>query len=144
MAHRGSTDTEYLARVGVLVGACTLVLTASFVGVLALINGSPGLGARLPAYVLAMAVAFVATVLFTEQRVSDGLDIIATAGAVALGAFVVVTLGSEGVIYAVEDPDGVLASQLLLYFLAAGLIGAGLGYWGVRHWQELVASGSRL
>lgn len=143
MARRGSTDREDLARIVTLVGGSTLVLTASLVGVLALINGAP-VGSRLPGYVLAMAVAFVVAVFLTEQHMNDSGRIIAKAGAIAFGMFVVVTLCSEGVIYVVEDPDGILASQLLLYFLAAGLIGTGLGYWGVRHWQEFVAAGSRL
>lgn len=144
MAHRGANDGPYLGRIVVLVGGCTLVLTASFVGVLALVDGVREMGSRLPAYVVAMAVAFVATVVVAEHHTTDGRDIITQAAAVALAMFVVALLGGEGVVYALGAPDRVLASQLLLYFLSAGLIGTGLGYWGMRHWRELLASGPGL
>lgn len=137
-------EPGYAARAAVLVVACTLVLTASFVGVLALIDGSPDFGSRLPVYVLAMAVAFVAAVFLAERRTASGRDILVTAAGVALAVFVLIALGGEGIVYAVRYPDRVIASDLLLYFVAAGLIGTGLGYWGVRHWREFAASGSRL
>jgi high-affinity Fe2+/Pb2+ permease len=73
-----------------------------------------------------------------EAQSYDGPTIITLAGATALGTFVAVTLGGEGLVYAVRNPQQVVASQFLLYFLAAGLIGTGLGYWGINHWQELV------
>jgi len=131
-------DVEALGRAGALVAVCTLVLTASFVGLVALLSGeAPGVSDRLPLYVLGMATAFVGTILLFEAQGVDGRTIMATAGSVALGTFVFLTLGSEGVVHAVENPGQVVASQLVFYFLAAGLIGTGLGYWGIRHWQEL-------
>jgi hypothetical protein len=124
-------------RVGALVVACTLVLTATFVGVLALVSdGTPGLGARLPVYVLTMAGSFVAALVIAEQRRSDGGTVIVTAGTLALAVFVVVALAGEGAVYAQAHPGRVFESSLLLYLFAAGLIGSGLAYWAVRHWRE--------
>ncbi len=126
-----------IKRVAALVAGSTLALTACFVGLLAAATGQvEGVGSRLPAYVLAMAVAFVATVVRLELEGYDGRPIIVSASGVAVAAFVLVTLGGEGLTYAVRNPEAVVGSQLLLYLLAAGLIGSGLGYWGVRHWRE--------
>jgi len=137
-------DRESLARAGALVAGCTLVLTASFVGLVALLSAqAPGVGTRLPLYVLGTAGAFVGSILVLETRRSDGETIIAGAGAVAVGTFVFATLSGEGVVYAMQNPGQLVASQLIFYFLAAGMIGTGLGYWGIQHWQELaVAPGS--
>lgn len=136
-------DRGRAARLGGVVLASTLVLTAAFIGVLALVSGgNDGIGGRLPGYVLAMAVAFVGFVVVAEQhsdggsRSVDGRQIIVTAGAFALSVLVTVTLSGEGLVYAVGNPDQVVASEVFLYFLAAGLIGTGLGYWGLRHWRE--------
>jgi hypothetical protein len=136
-------DRGRAARLGGVVLASTLVLTAAFVGVLALVSGgNEGVGGRLPAYVLAMAVAFVGFVVAAEQRFDgrsrsvDGRRVLVTAGAFALTVLVTVSLSGEGVVYAVRNPDQVVASEVSLYFLAAGLIGTGLGYWGLRHWRE--------
>ncbi|MFB6143516.1 MAG: hypothetical protein ABEJ30_09275 [Halorientalis sp.] len=141
-ANRQRFDTEALGRAGALVAVCTLALTASFVGLVAIVSGeAAGLSERLPAYVLAMAAAFVGTVVVFEAANYDGATIITTAAAAALGALVVVTLGTEGVVFAARNPARVVASQFLLYFLAAGMIGTGLGYWGIQHWQELTDVG---
>ena len=118
------------------------MLTAAFVGVLALVSGgNDGLGGRLPAYVLVMAVAFVGFVVLAEQfggasRSLDGRRVIGTASGFALAVLVTVALSGEGVVYAVRNPEQVVASEVFLYFVAAGLIGTGLGYWGLRHWRE--------
>ncbi|WP_247007951.1 hypothetical protein [Halorientalis litorea] len=138
-ANRNQFDVEAVGRAGALVAICTLVLTASFVGVVAIVSGQVAdISVRLPGYVLAMAAAFVGTILLLEAQGYDGPTIIVLAGVTALGTFVAITLGSEGIVYAVRNPQQVVASQFLLYFLAAGLIGTGLGYWGINHWQELV------
>ena len=136
-------DRGRAARLGGVVLASTLVLTAAFVGVLALVNGgNDGVGGRLPIYVLAMAVAFVAFLFAAEQRLErrsrsvDGRRVIVTAGGFAVTVLLAVALSGEGVVYAVRNPDQVVASEVSLYFLAAGLIGTGLGYWGLRHWRE--------
>jgi hypothetical protein len=144
---RGRTGLGHgrTTRLGAVVLASTLVLTTAFVGVLAVVSGgNDGLGGRLPAYVLVMAVAFVGFVVLAEQRLGtgggvDGRRVIVTAGGVALTVLVTVALSGEGVVYAVRNPEGVVASEVFLYFLAAGLIGTGLGYWGLRHWREFAA-----
>lgn len=134
---------ESLARVGALVAACTLVLTASFVGVLALVSGlSPGLGRRLPVYVLVMAGSFVGTLLVVERRRRDGRQILVTAAGVGASVFVLVGLAGEGLFYAAANRAEVFDPTLILYFVAAGLIGTGLGYWGVRHWREFASEGA--
>jgi hypothetical protein len=136
-------DRGRAARLGGVVLASTLVLTAAFVGTLALVNGgNDGVGGRLPVYVLAMAVAFVGFVVVAEQRLEgrsrpvDGRRVIVTAGGFALTVLVTVALSGEGIVYAIRNPDRVVASEVSLYFVAAGLIGTGLGYWALRHWRE--------
>jgi len=132
---------ESLARVGALVAACTLLLTTSFVGVLALVSGlSPGLGRRLPVYVLLMAGSFVATLILGEQRRRDGRQILVTAAGVGATVFLLGSLSGEGLFYAAANPTEVFDPTLILYFVAAGLIGTGLGYWGVRHWREFAST----
>lgn len=134
----------FLVRAGALVAGSTLVLTAGFVGLVALATGeATGVTARLPAYVLAMAVTFVATVILLEERRRGGETVLLTAGGLALAGFAVVGFGGEGITYALRYPDRIVASQLLFYFLAAGLIATGLGYWGARHWRELANTGIR-
>jgi hypothetical protein len=137
-------DGQRLARVGGVVGISTLILTATFIGVVALLSGGNGdLGARLPLYVLAMALGFVGVVVLSEQRYgtrANGPSVLGTAGGVAFTVFVVVSLAGEGLVFASNNPGDVVLSELFLYFLAAGLIGTGLGYWGVRHWREFAPS----
>ncbi|WP_335999817.1 hypothetical protein [Halorientalis halophila] len=131
-------DAESIGRAGALVATCTLILTASFVGLVALVSGeTAGLSQRLPVYVLGMATAFVGAVLLTEAQGLDGRTVIAAAGATALGTFVVLTLGGEGVLHAIQNPEALVTSHLLFYFLAAGMIATGFGYWGINHWNEL-------
>jgi hypothetical protein len=148
----GPDRDEATRLAGVVVGS-TLVLTATFIGVVALVSGgNPRLGTRLPFYVLAMALGFVAWVVASEQRYgkrADGRSVLGTAAATSLVVFVVVTLAGEGLVFASDNPGEVVLSELFLYFLAAGLIGTGLGYWGLRHWREFArvrpgGSGARL
>lgn len=136
-----SPDRDVFVRIGVGVVLSTLALTASFVGLLALLTGEAAdLGARLPLYVLVMAVVFVAAIVFSELRARDGRVVLLSAGAVAIGSLVLVTLAGEGIVYAAREPDAVIASTLVFYFLAAGLIATGLGYWGARHWREFATA----
>lgn len=129
-----------LQRTGLVVAVSTSMLTASFVGLVALVSGNVGgLGGRLPYYVLAMAAAFVVAIFLLDERRVDGVAIILGTTGISLLTFVFVLLSVEGIVYALEHPDAVIASQLLVYFLAAGLIGSGLGYWGLRHWREFAA-----
>lgn len=126
-----------VVRLALLVLGSTLALTASFVGLLALVSGrAAGIGGRLPVYVFVMAVAFVAAVVRLELAGFDGTRIIAAAGGVGALALLLVSLAGEGLVYAVRNPERVIVSELVFYFLAAGLIATGLGYWGLNHWRE--------
>lgn len=137
------TNRQYFARVGLLIVGCTVLLTASFYGVVALLEGQlTSVGDRLPAYLLVTAVAFVGTVVLLEAYESSGRTIIVTATIMGLLTAVIVPLGVEGFLYALDNPDEVLNSRLFLYLLAAALIGTGVGYWGLNHWREFTGGRS--
>ncbi len=131
-----TVDRAMLARTGGLVGVCTAVLTAAFVGVVALASGNAdGVGSRLQFYILAGALAFVGSLLVLEESRHDGRTVIQGALVAGIAGFVVVGLASEGVLYAMADPETVLSSSLLVYLVAAALVASGLGYWSVRNWR---------
>lgn len=127
--------------VGILVGliaASTLLVTSSLVGVLAVTEGLvDGIGTRVPYYVLATAVVFVALVVLLEMRLDDGSTIITTTVVVSAVMLVVISLSVEGLLFGLQFQEQ-LFSNLLPYFLAAGLISTGLIIWAVRHWREFV------
>lgn len=130
-------DREVVARAAGVVVASTLALTASFVGVVAFLAGeTAGVAGRLPFYVLAMAAAFAGTVFALDDPDADGNRVITATAGVAVVTFLVVTLGVEGLFFAVRHPGRVLASNLVVYFAAAGLICTGLAFWALRHWRE--------
>lgn len=134
---QGDIEREFLLRAGLLVLGSTLVLTASFVGLVALLVGEASqVGTRLPYYVLAMAVAFVVAIFLLDDDRTDGVTVFLASVGISFAAFAVTSLAGEGLTYAVNQPAAVLANNLLVYFLAAGLIGTGLGFWGLRHWRE--------
>jgi hypothetical protein len=138
----GGDDGErgrFLARAGGVIAGSTLALTAAFVGVVALLDGTTaGIGDRFPFYVLAGAVVFVASLLLLDHDEVSGRTVIVATLVIAVTAFVVVGLGVEGVWYAYRVPGDVFGDQLVVYFLAAGLICTGLTYWGLNHWREFV------
>lgn len=139
---RHTVAREPAARVGALVCGCTLVLTASFLGLVSLTTGTAtDIGARLPYYVLVMALAFVAGVVGLDTRRREGRRLLVAAVGLALGVFAIASLGTEGVVYALQSPERVVASQLLVYFLAAGLVGTGVAYWALQYWRELLPRG---
>lgn len=130
------------ARIVLGVAGLTVLLTCAFVGVLAFASPeTPDVGSRLGFYVLAMAVVFVVAVVRLDDREREGTTVLSAVAVVAVLAFFLVGLAVEGVIYAVENPGDLVASQLLLYFLAAALICTGLGVWGLRHWREFAGGG---
>ena len=136
-----TTDSrrEFFVRVSVVVAVATLFLTASFVGLLALLNGDlRGSSSRIAWYLTVAAVAFVGVIILLETQDAAGTSIITTAAIVATLVFVLVSLGVEGFLYAVRNPAAVFVSQTILYFFAAALIGSGVGYWALRHWREVV------
>lgn len=132
-------ETETLVRAGVVVGISTVVVTAAFIGIVALATGdASGVTDRLPFYVLVMAVVFTAFVFLIDARAPDGSTVIISSTGVALLGFLLVLLAGEGVVFLVDQPDQLLASQLIVYLVSAGLVCTGLAYWGLRHWREFV------
>lgn len=124
-------------RTVILVAIFTVVLTTNFIGIMSFITeGAPGATGRLPMYVLATSVVFVASIILLELSEYDGRSVLTASLTAGILGFVFITLGGEGLVYAWRDPDDVITSQLLVYFVAAAVIGTGLGYWALRHWRE--------
>jgi hypothetical protein len=134
-------DRDGLGQSGPLltgIGVCTALLTASFLGMVALAAGAAtGLVARMPLYVLGSSVSFVGVLLAVDDRHRDGSVVLARASGAAVTTFVLGVLGAEGVVYALTSPEAVVASHLFVYLLSAAIIASGLGYWGVQHWGEV-------
>ena len=121
----------------------SLVLTAAFVGLVGLLTGEAVHTAdRLPLYVLAGAVAFLLALLKLDSREVDGLVVLLSTTGIGIGVGILVGLAGEGVAYATAQPEAVLTSHLLVYFLAASIICSGLGVWSVRHWREFAGTRS--
>lgn len=134
-----------LLRAGLFVIVSTLALTASFLGVVGLFTGDvTGWNLRLPFYVLAMALTFVGAIVTFEEALQEAELILEFAVGVAAVSFLLVTFGGEGVAYLVQNPQQVVASHLLFYILAAGLIAAGVVYWTFNHWSDLDLTGRQL
>jgi hypothetical protein len=134
-------DRDAVVRGAGLVVAATVVVTIAFVGLLALVTGhTEGLKSRFPFYVVALSVAFTTLVLTLERFLSDGRNILLTAVVLSITIAIVVALDVEGIRYAVANPDELVASQLLLYLVAAGCLCTGLVYWSIHHWREFTAS----
>ncbi len=142
----GSVARSVYARITVVIACCTLLLTFSFVGLLAIVSGTAdAVTARLPWYLVVGALAFVATIVLLELYGATGREIIITASFTGAWAVVLVGLGVEGVRYTINHPEEVFVSRLVLYFLAAGLLGTGIAYWALHHWREFTTqSGQRL
>lgn len=127
----------YYTRTAGLAAVSTLVITASFVGILALIEGEfAALGDRIPWYLVGTSLIFLAMIFVLEEHAADGREIIVISSLVAVLGFVVIALSVEGIRFAYTNPDDVFVSRLVLYFLAAGMFGTGIGYWGIKHWRE--------
>lgn len=132
-----TSSRQFFLRVGALIAICTVLLTASFIGVLAFLSGDiTGFETRVPWYLIAAALAFVGSILLLENQGARGRPIIVTAVVTATTAFVLLALGIEGMVFAAEHPGRVFDSQLVLYLFAAGVMGTGFGYWGLKHWRE--------
>ena len=122
------------------VAGLTILLTCAFVGLLAFASPwTPAVRSRLGYYVLVMALVFVAAVFRLDDRDRPGTSVLSAVTAVSVAAFVLVGLAVEGVIYAFENSGELVASQLILYFLAAALICTGVAVWGLHHWREFAA-----
>lgn len=132
---------RFFKRVGALIVVSTGLLTASFVGVLAFAEGGIiGVEGRIPWYLVVGALTFVSTIVLLEAYGADGRVIMLTSVIMTTIALVFVPLAVEGLLFATKRPAAVIGSQLVLYFFAAGLIGTGLGYWGLKHWREFTGT----
>jgi hypothetical protein len=130
----------FLLRVGVLIVIATVFLTASFVGVVGFISGDiRGFGGRVPWYIVAAAVTFVASVVLLEEQGAAGRPIMITAAFFTMLIFIVALLGTEGLIHILTNPELIVASDVILYFLSAALFAVGVGYWAFNHWREFTA-----
>lgn len=134
-------EQDSVGQVGPLVagiGTATVLLTASFLGMVGVVSGTAlGLVARLPLYVLGSSVSFVGVLLLVDDRHADGTLVLARAAGAGVVTFLLTTLGAEGVVYALSYPEAVVASHLFVYLLSAAIIASGLGYWGMRNWNEV-------
>lgn len=132
-----STRRETYRRTIVLVSGSTLVLTAMLIGVLALLEASTtGIEERIPWYFVVAGAIFVASILLLETHTGDGRRILVTAVIVTATGFLLLLLSVEGLIFMIRYPEEVLVSQLVLYFVAAGFLATGFGYWTLNHWRE--------
>lgn len=142
MAYSQANRTSpLLERVGPVLVGSTVALTMALFGLLALVGGNtPGLSGRVPYYVLGAAAAFAGALMVMEDRARDGRTLLGVAIAVAAGAFVLLGLGGEGLLYAARNPDVAFATQRFLYLLSAALVTTGLGYWATNHADEAARS----
>lgn len=123
----------------------SLLLTAAFLGLVGLISGAPlDVSSRLPAYSLVMGIVFVVAILRLDSPNREGMMVLVSTSGIAVLAFVLVSLGTEGVMYTLVRPDEVLTSNLIFYFAAAGLVCTGVVLWTLHHWREFATKNSRL
>lgn len=131
-------------RVSIGIIASTLILTSSFLGVLAIASREiEGFQSRIPWYLLLAALVFVATIVILENYGADGREILLTSLVSGVTGLTVGLLSVEGIIYTIRFPSDVFISRLVIYFVAAGLIGTGIAYWALRHWREFTDRQSR-
>ncbi len=124
-------------RVGGLILASTVVLTASFIGVVAFLTGFvSAMEQRLPIYVLLTAVIFVVVLVSLDDENAPGGPVIVTTITIAALGFLLLTLSGEGLRYALARPGKLVSSQLVFYFVAAALFCSGVGFWALHHWRE--------
>lgn len=132
-----SIDTGTVARAIVPIAGSTVLLTAAFLGVLAVLtNQVSGFTDRFPLYVLLMAIGFVAALFLLERPNLEGTQILVATLGLTVTLFVIVTLAGEGINFAMNNPEEVFVTNLIIYLVAAALIGSGLAFWSVRHWRE--------
>jgi hypothetical protein len=132
---------EFLIRGTLIVGLSTLILTASFVGVVALFSGEAvAIGDRFPYYLILMGLVFVGTILLLEEHGSEPRITMLTASISGLLTLLLSVLGVEGILYTYHNPM-VIDQRVVYYFIAAALIATGVTYWAIKHWRELVGSG---
>lgn len=144
MAERAGRGTFY-TRITLIIAACTVILTFSLLGILAIVSGEmTATSNRLPWYLVVGALAFVASIVLLEGHGATGREIIVTASITAIWSFVLIALAIEGLRFTIQEPEEVFVSRTLLYFLAAALLGTGVAYWALHHWREFTGRADRL
>lgn len=132
-----STYQNATLRVWGLILASTVVLTVSFIGVVAFVTGFVStIERRLSIYVLITAIIFVIVLISLEDEDAPGWPVIVTSVTIAVLGFLLVTLSGEGLRYAMANPAELVSSQLVFYFVAAALFCSGVGFWALHHWRE--------
>lgn len=140
---KSNSRQQFFLRVSVVIAIATIFLTASFIGVLGLLNGDiTGIPDRVPWYLSVTALGFVITIVLLEEQGASGASIITTAIIISVVVFIITMLGVEGMLYAVEQPSSVPWTEVIPYFFAAALIGTGFGFWAIRHWREFIDDAS--
>ncbi|MFB6104621.1 MAG: hypothetical protein ABEJ57_05985 [Halobacteriaceae archaeon] len=141
---RSWPDVQTLLTIATLIVASTAILTAAFVGILGLVTGEvTAIGTRLPYYVVLAGLLFVASVITLTRYGSPAETVVVGSTGIALVGFTFILLDGEGVLFALQEPDMVFGSQLVLYFFAAGLIATGLAYWLVNYWRDIFGDSRR-
>jgi len=120
-----------------LIAISTLLLTTAFLGVLAIVSGgNPGIGDRVPVYLLLAAAVFVTFIVLLEHRDLDGRTVLISTTSIAVATGALAWLVGEGLVHALLDPGEVFASQTIVYLIAAAVACTGLFYWTLNHWRE--------
>lgn len=129
-----AVDFDGLAQRTPIIGGAIVGFALMVVGAASLGTGSaPGFEVRLPTYVLAGAVGFVGALLTMRYAPQDCRTVLRRATAAGVIGFGLVTLGTEGIIYAFV----VLVPDLSLYLLSGAVIASGLAYWSYRSWHTV-------
>lgn len=132
---------QKVLRLGGLIFVSTCLLTLDLIGILAFVDASPPeFWARFPYYLLAAASMFVGSLFYLEGQFSNGGHIILSAVGIGAMGLVVVAMAVEGLRFSITSPGNVFTKNVLVYFLTAGLLCTGLGYWIIRHWREYVST----
>lgn len=129
-----AVDSEVLVRRAPVIGGAALVAAFLFVGGMSLLKGTAtGFETRLPTYALAGAVVFVGALLAMRYSPREPATVLRWGAVAGIGGFAIATLGTEGVIYALV----VVAPDLSLYAVSAGVVACGLVYWSYRSWDTV-------
>ena len=135
---RAAIPREVLPKAVGLIAVSTLLLTTAFLGVLAIVSGggNPDIADRIPVYLLLAAAVFVAFIVLLEQRDLDGQTVLVSTTAIAVATGALAWLVGEGLVYVWNEHESIIASQLIVYLLAAAIACTGLFYWTLNHWRE--------
>lgn len=129
---------DVLPKAVALIAVSTLLLTAAFLGVLAIVadGGNPDIEDRAPVYLLLAAAVFVTFIVLLEQRDLDGRTVLVSTTSISVATGALVWLVGEGLMYLYLNHENVIASQLIVYLVAAAVACTGLFYWTLNHWRE--------